>query len=240
MNLLGKIKTMLRMKNYEQYNEPYKLNIVGIRNATTKPNRFDDEIHVFFKTQKGGWEHYIFTATTDPGTFWLKDPMRPEGTAILKAGQYVDTWSIDWHRGKYLALCQRKPVTVIRDYNRDAILDFYNGEEHTGLFGINIHRAMKKGKTKYVDEFSAGCQVFEDGENFELFMRLCERHRQMYGNKFTYTLFDHRAVKRATRRRWAIGLTAGTLAVVMFVPRFREGIIDYFTQDENGNTEEEI
>jgi hypothetical protein len=35
---------------------------------------------------------------------------------------------------------QSKPITVLRDYDRNAILDFWNGKPETGMFGINIHR----------------------------------------------------------------------------------------------------
>jgi hypothetical protein len=109
------------------------------------------------------------------------------------------------HRGQYTALVQRKPVTVIRDYDRDAMLDFYNGKKTKGLYGINVHRANRIGTTKTVDKNSAGCQVFENATAFQQFMLLCERHRRMYGNKFTYTLIDFRAVKRETYRRIAVG-----------------------------------
>jgi len=218
MSVLGKIRAVLRSYNYVLFDRPYELNIVGIRSTSTVPNRFDDEIHVFFKTPQKNWEHYVFTATTDPGTYWLRNPMMPQGTAILAQGQYLNAYQIALHRGQYEALCQIKPVTTIRDYNRDAVLDFYNGYKTTGMYGINIHRASIYGETKYVDKYSAGCQVIEDPKDFELFMQLCERHRALYGNYFTYTLIDYRAMQRATRRRWAIGLSAGTALLALIIP----------------------
>lgn len=121
------------------------------------------------------------------------------------------------HRGKYLALVQRKPVTIMRDYDRDASLDFYNGKKTTGLFGINVHRANSTGRTKTVDKYSAGCQVFENAAAFQEFLRLCARHRSMYGNKFTYTLIDFRAVKRETYRRIAVGAGIIGLLAVGFI-----------------------
>lgn len=207
--MLSRILSILHQRNYIVYSRPYELNIVGLRSANTKANRFDDEIHVFYHTKKGNWDYHVFKATTDPGTYWLMNPMQPQGTAILAQGQYVNAYQIGLHRGQYPALVQSRPVTFIRDYDRNAILDFNNGRKYKGQVGINIHRAMLHGDTLQVDDWSAGCQVFENGEAFQNFMRLCERHQQLYGNQFTYTLIDFRAIKRETKRRLIIG--AGTL-----------------------------
>jgi hypothetical protein len=207
--MLAAITNELRLKTYEIYNRPYELNIIGIRSSATVPNRFDDEIHVFFKNGNNQWVHYIFPATTDPGTYWLKNPMNPQGTAILLQGQYQNSYQIGLHRGKYYALVQGKPVTVLRDYDRNSILDFNNGKPDTGMFGINIHHASVNGTTKTVDNYSAGCQVFANISDFNLFMQLCERHKQLYGNIFTYTLLDKRAIKRHQRKTATIGLSVG-------------------------------
>lgn len=206
--MLAAIVHAIRGKNYQVFARPYELNIIGIRADSTAANRFDDEIHVFFKNSRGQWIHYVFAATTDPGTYWLKSPMHPQGTAILQQGQYRDAYQIGLHKGKYYALVQRRPVTVLRDYNRNAILDFYNGRPDTGLFGINIHRASVQGITKTVDIHSAGCQVLADIRHFNLLMQLAEKHLQLYGNQFTYTLIDKRAVARAEKRKIAVSITA--------------------------------
>lgn len=210
-----------KRKGYHIFKEYRKLNIWGIRSKNESPNKFDDELHVFFNDTTSRfpkWEHFVFPITTDPGTYWLKNPMSPQGTAMLAAGQYVDTYKIDLHRGKYYALCQRGGnVTVIRDYNRNAILDFYNGKPETGSFGINIHRANKTGSTLEIDRYSAGCQVFQKAEDFNAFMKLCEMHRKLHGNKFSYTLIDRRIEARATRRRLVIaGLALSILAAGIY------------------------
>lgn len=216
--MLPLIINALRFKTYEAFVRPYELNIVGIRSDSTLPNRFDDEIHVFFKNNLGKWIHYIFPATTDPGTYWLQNPMSPQGTAILKQGQYKGAYQIGLHRGKYYALVQSKPVTVLRDYDRNAILDFWNGKPETGRFGINIHRASLNGTTKSVDSYSAGCQVFANINDFNLFMQLCEKHKQLYGNSFTYTLIDKRAIAREQKKTMALslaGIGAGLGAAII-------------------------
>ena len=204
--MLAAIIHTLQQKTYEFYARPFELNIVGIRSDSTQPNQFDDEIHVFYKNQIGRWVHHVFAATTDPGTFWLKNPMNPQGTAILAHGQYKGAYQIGLHRGKYYALVQRRTVTVLRDYDRNAILDFQNGKPFTGFFGINIHRASASGTTKSVDRYSAGCQVLASAGDFAKFMQLCERHKQLYGNSFTYTLIDKRAIARQQKRKAAVSL----------------------------------
>jgi hypothetical protein len=172
---------------YRVFTRPFELNIVGVRSRSLIPNTFNDRINVFYKDDTGSWQSHSFVATTDPGTFWLKNPLNPQGTAILKEGQYLNSHVIGLHRSKYLALVQRAPVTVIRDIKRDGSLDF-GGKEDTGLFGINIHRALQEGTTKFIDKFSAGCQVLANATEFNKFMALCEQHKNLYGNNFSYTL----------------------------------------------------
>ncbi len=203
--LLSKLKGILRSKGYELYTKQNELNIVGIRSESTIPNAFDDEIHVFYKEAPLKWNYHVYKVTTDPGTFWLRNPMQPQGTAILAQGQYKGAYEIGMHQGQYKALVQTKPVTVIRDYDRNAKLDFINGSKSKGMFGINIHRASSNGITKQVDKYSAGCQVFANVNEFNEFMNLCDRQKLIYGNSFTYTLIDFRAVKRQTLKRLAIG-----------------------------------
>ncbi len=208
---LQKMKDILRNKGYKLFTRPYELNIVGLRSKSIIPNRFDDEIHVFYKVSTLNWKYHIFKATTDPGTFWLKQPMQQQGTAILAEGQNLNCYELGMHQGKYLALVQRKPITIIRDYNRDAILDFNNGNKLRGMFGVNIHRASLQGSTKIVDKYSAGCQVFSNIKDFQLFLSFCQKHKQLYGNHFTYSLVDFRAVKRQNLRYMLSG--AGVVGI---------------------------
>ncbi|MDI1355760.1 MAG: hypothetical protein PSX36_12635 [bacterium] len=213
--ILSKIRGILRSKGYELYTKPNELNIVGIRSTSTIPNKFDDEIHVFYKVAPLQWHYHVYTVTTDPGTFWLQNPMQPQGTAILAQGQYKGAYKIGLHQGKYKALVEAKPITVIRDYDRNAKLDFKNGKKDSGMFGINIHHASSNGITKQVDKYSAGCQVFANINEFKEFMGLCEKHQSLHGNSFTYTLIDFRAVKRQTYKRWAIGTVSVALGLTI-------------------------
>jgi len=153
--------------------------IVGIRSTLDKPNEFDDLIGLV-ANGKVTW----FTGTTNPGTNWLKNIMNPKGTAVLKPGQYIDTWAFGLHQGKYEALKQVKPVTVYRDKDLDdkseetAVTD-------TGLFGINIHRANEKAISKIIDKWSAGCQVLNNPADFKTLLDSCKESKL---KAFTYTL----------------------------------------------------
>lgn len=207
--MIAWFKNIARKNGYEIYTEPFKLNIWGIRSRSETPNKFDDVFHVFYNTSKGRikrWSHHVFKCTTDPGTYWLRNPMQAQGTAILAPRQYLNAYKISLHRGKYYALCQRLgKVEIIRDYDRNALLDFNNGRRSSGMFGINIHRARRTGTTYTVDNFSAGCQVFQNADDFNLFMKLCEMHKKVHGNKFTYTLIDRRMEFKRMMKRLAIG-----------------------------------
>lgn len=215
--MLALLKSMLAQNSYTLFTRPYELNIVGVRSNSTSSNRFDDALHVFYRANVKGvmsWQHFQFAITTDPGTYWLNNPAYEAGTAILKPGQYQNAYKIGLHHGKYEALVQARPVSILRDYDRNAILDFYNGSSFTGMFGINIHRANATGTTKTIDRYSAGCQVFANANDFARFMQLCKRHAQFYGNKFTYTLFDKRAEIRELRKNIAGAFAVTALALI--------------------------
>lgn len=210
--MLSKIKGLLRFKGFKLFTRPYELNIVGLRGRSTVPNKFDDELHVFYMVSSSKWEYHVFKITTDPGTFWLNNPMQPQGTAILAEGQYINSHGLGLHRGQYKALVQKGPLTIMRDYDRNAVLDFYNGKKETGQYGINIHRANKVGTTLNVDRNSAGCQVFANASDFDKFLKLCEQHKSRYGNSFTYSLIDFRSVQR--RRLRIAAYAVGSVALV--------------------------
>ncbi len=185
--MTAQLLAALMGRGYRVFTRPFELNVIGIRSRNAAPNTFNDRLVVLYKDGGGNWQLQQFAATTDPGSFWLKNPLSPQGTAILKEGQYLRSHILGLHRSKYMALVQRGPVTVIRDVKRDGTLDF-SGREDTGVFGINIHRALQEGTTRYIDKFSAGCQVLANANDFNTLMSLCQKHQELYGNSFSYTL----------------------------------------------------
>ena len=190
--IFNSIYNALQNKEYEIFesdSKPYNLNIIGIRNNNRVLNSFDDYIVLMWK-YKGQWNFRKYEATTDPGLYYLNHPLRPSGTAILKEDQYFHCYCLGLHQGKYKALVQFMPLTVIRDFNKDNYLDLTSGKEETGLFGINIHRANLSGKTINVNQWSAGCQVFADSGQFKEFISLCEMSQKYWGKTFSYTLIN--------------------------------------------------
>lgn len=182
---------LFKEKGYAYFNKGnYNLNIIGVRsNQNNKvTNKYDDCLVVIYNTETG-WKRQIYTITTDPGKSTIKAPASAKGTAILAPGQYRGTYKIDKHRGKYDALCQRnKPVKVYRDNNKDDVYDYIPENIETGMFGINIHRSNEFWTRTTVDNYSAGCQVFNDPKEFISFMNLVKKAAAIYGNYFTYTL----------------------------------------------------
>lgn len=153
--------------------------IVGVRSKANLPNEFDDMIGVV-----NGDKVFWYTGTTNPGTHWLKNLMNPKGTALLKPGQYTDAWKLGLHKGEYKALVQCKSITVYRDKDRDAIAE-ETAVTDTGMFGINIHRANPKWTSKFIDKWSAGCQVLNNPADFKKLIEACEASKL---KAFTYTL----------------------------------------------------
>lgn len=181
-----RVMTLKGYKVFESDNKPLNLNYVGIRD-TSGVNKFNDWLVLFWK-YKGQWSSFYRPATTDPGTYWLNNPMNVEGTAILKEDQYRGAWKLGKHKG-YDALVQKKEVTVIRDGNKDGILDLA-GYEETGFFGINHHRANAKNESTQVDKWSAGCQVTADPHLYDIFIQLCKESQEIWGEGLTYTLLN--------------------------------------------------
>lgn len=197
---LNRILRTLEKKQYKIFDNdaaPYNLNIVGMRTSDMTPNRFNDWEYVFWK-HAGSWEVMKFQVTTDPGLFYMKNPMNELGTAIVKPGQYLNLWKRGLHQGKYVALTQVGDITVYRDANRDDNYDVL-GKQQTGKFGINNHRAAENGRSIMVDRWSAGCIVFADYYQFEIFMRLVSEAEKLGVLLFTFTLITEQEINDANR-----------------------------------------
>ena len=198
------IKSTVEGKGYKYFNDDssksYDVNIIGIRNSETKgrvTNAFDDLITITYKCEEGVWHYHEFNCTTDPGTSWMENPwLKDKGCAILKPGQYRGSHKLRLHGGKYLALGQKKEVTVYRDNNRDLKYDLDESTCDTGLFGINIHRATAKagGKSIRIGKYSAGCQVIADNDDWHIFLDICQTARDIHGNSFSYTLIESKDI----------------------------------------------
>lgn len=187
------IKAVYQKKGYpflENTGKEFNLNLIGIRNPDQKADTFNDTEYMVWE-YKGTKNAIGFPITTDPGVFYRNNPAAMAGTGILKEGFHKDLWQIAKHQGKYSALCQRTPTWVIRDFDKDADLDFNQPDltkltkkeltlggyktyewydasnklvwrEQYGLFGVNNHRAAENGASTKVYNWSAACQVLQN------------------------------------------------------------------------------
>lgn len=187
------LKKVVEKKGYRWLDDgrPCHLNLIGIRRNTDIPNSFDD-VFAVCHLEGAVWKCSQWQCTTDPGLYWLRNPQNVKGCAILKPGQYFDCWQLGKHQGQYDALVQTGPVTVIRDADRDAVLDYGAKLEDTGLFGINIHRAGAVVESVQVDKWSAGCQVLASPSSFAKLMRLAFESRRLGRRAFSYALLEEK------------------------------------------------
>ena len=178
-------------KGYVYFNKgKYNLNIIGVRRADTKvTNQFDDYVVVEYIDMYGIKTREVFAATTDPGLSSITNPISSKGCAILAPGQYRSCWKLGYHKGKYEAIVQYKPVKVYRDNNKDKVYDFDSKTIEEGIFGINIHKAGDN--STIVNGWSAGCQVLARRKDFDKLMKLAHYQiSQGHGKLFTYTLIN--------------------------------------------------
>lgn len=228
-NLL-KVAAAKGYRTFQDNSNDYNVNIWAIRSNNQVAGKFDDYQVAFWLSPDNKWNIRIYTCTTDPGDHYLLYPLNPRGTAIVVPGQYEGLWKLGYHKGArdHRALIQSNIISVIRDFNKDTILDYtLNGtateyktiEDNgsggyttrfydtfgtmfckidTGYFGINNHRAHKNIISKYVGKYSAGCIVQNDPVAFDEFISICELAAVNWGNSFTFTLITEETLKDIT------------------------------------------
>ena len=185
-------EALFKKKGYKWFSKKdYNLNIIGVRSKAKIrcTNLFDDFIIVDYYCNN---VHHrkLYEATTTPGLYYLENPMNTKGTAIMVPGQHLNCYTIGKHKNKYKALVQTKAIKVYRDNNKDDIYDMLPDTIEETLSGLNIHRTNEYFKSKQIDKWSAGCQVFASPSDFKSFMTLCEKQAELYSNSFTYTLIE--------------------------------------------------
>jgi len=172
------------------------INIFGIRvNENPNSDEFNDFIGVVC-----GDIYKIYKGTTDPGIYYTK--VAPityggvRGAAHLIDGFHRDAWQVGVHCPgtgfAHEALIQTgAPVTIWRDTNQD----FEESSEpiQSGWFGINIHRSAPYGDASTIANYSAGCVVFKNGNDFNEFMQIVktsERYKNNHGCKFSLFIIN--------------------------------------------------
>jgi len=119
-----------------------------------------------------------------------------DGLPILVPSQYIDVYYLSEYRGAKAFLVVNGASQLVWRDNDTNNIDTFNPHNYTApelltptAFndnGLKLHRGYPGGKN--VGNWSEGSQVFSTAENLNEFFGYCEKHKDKYGNKFTYTL----------------------------------------------------
>jgi outer membrane protein OmpA-like peptidoglycan-associated protein len=119
-----------------------------------------------------------------------------KGIKILVPSQYIDVYEISKYGGAPALVTNKDSKQMVwldKDYDRPEFLPSNLtspqklNDDGTGNFGINIHLGYPGGK-KVGNWSEDGSQVFSTADELNEFFTLCEKHKEKYGNKLTYTL----------------------------------------------------
>ena len=205
------IKAAVTAKGYQWDDREWAINMVGIRNYSPivggklqVTDKFDDIFTVSW-IENGNKKSEKFACTTEPGKTYtsVKYGNKKRGTAILKEQQYLNAYRVGTHKydkdgdgkdsfGKavYPAFVQSGELIVWRDKTLDNVYDFVNPQTSKNL-GINIHRAGKKGETRKIKNYSAGCQVLDKATSLHRLLQLASQAKSKINQKkYTYTLLN--------------------------------------------------
>jgi len=187
------VKNVIKSKYGKWWTAPYDLNVFGIRNANNLANKFDDTLGIAYTDDKGVKRILLVPGTTDPGLYYLQNPLNAKGCAIVVEGYYPSLWKIGTHKG-YKAWQQIGYVNIFRDNNKDNKIDVDMSKvEKVNNIGINFHRANPSGTTISVGKYSAGCQVVANAEDFSYCMKLGDLQKKYgHGDKFSYALLNEK------------------------------------------------
>jgi len=173
------IKAILTKMGYLWFDN--EINIIGIRTKDQTPDKFNDFMIISYKD-----EFHIFNCTTEPGVYWLKNPMRVSGTFVMKPGQYINKWKLGYHH-TYEALVLAGIIQGWRDYDKDNVVDPDKSKVYSDGKAVNIHHAHENTIQTVIDKYSAGCQVIQKFSDWLIFIGLVKEAKQEF---YTYTLIE--------------------------------------------------
>ncbi len=158
--------------------------LIGVRSNEDAFNISDDKFYLF----KG--EQFILTSpsTTNAGIDLLS-PSNPRGEAVVEADHiFYDCWERKLHRQKVLAYCQRLPLPIHRDNNRNKKTEEL-GKAVWEICGINNHPMSyifgSEAVREIIGKWSLGCQCWAIRKAFDRYMKLTEGQKYL-----TYALLN--------------------------------------------------
>ena len=172
---------------FEDDRKPYNLNYGVIRDMG---GQWNDLFFLFWK-YKGKWNLIQWMGTSDPGAYYLKNPLNVLGTAILPAGQHRGLFKRGLHKGAYKALVQARPVMVYRDADKDETPEINDRQvKDTGWHGINSHRAHQDFEVRTIGKYGGGCQVTLNPDEYDVVDRVWDKGFEYWGETLTYTILE--------------------------------------------------
>lgn len=159
-----------------------KMCLLGVRGYFDSENRTDIYNDCIFRCLDGDIAE--FTASVDPGRYYIDHPLNPQGCARLKCGLWLYTTG---EHHTHRALVQADEVKVDRlDKTGKSI------KEDNGWIGLNIHSG---GPEYLVGRWSAGCQIIKTSEpwkdKWEEFFNPIEEGVKVFNQKqIPYLLVD--------------------------------------------------
>lgn len=192
------VKALYASKGYGFRQNKMALNLGAIRANNSQSDRFDDLGWCAWTDEQNMPQIQFFWLTTDPGKYWLQNPMKEAGCAIMVPGQYKEVLGVGKHNGKYECFKQLGNMAYVRDNNKDLILDFslYRDpiKRSTNLFwgnvNSNVHRASEFHNVPFVGRYSAACQVVQNPNTFNKLIELRDLSVKAGFARFDYTLFE--------------------------------------------------
>lgn len=197
--LFSKIEEVMKNSGMTVFTKPFDITLGAIRTKDSASNEFNDWIFAFCFNEAGKRIGIMFEGTTDAGLYWRLNPMRTEGTAIIKHGvQHRGAYQLQdpnedkskrGHKGQK-AFRQIKSMSYWRDADRDKYLEF-DGEHQEGIFFTNGHYMGTVGNK--VDKWSAGCWG-STVENMDDLFKICELQINAgLGDNFSFALLHEDA-----------------------------------------------
>lgn len=109
---------------FSPFRTPFDANWVVIRSKTGKPDEFDGLSTLSWVESGGFWKTVTVKAATRPGTAYLKNPMNPNGTAMIRPGRYSLSHAPGFHgERKTPAFVQVGRLSAERDNNKNIVWD---------------------------------------------------------------------------------------------------------------------
>lgn len=193
------VKEAFAKKGYPFNDE--ELIISGIRMKNDLPDCFNDYLLCTWKDENGNPQFFGGMATTDPGVYYLNNPINTKGTGILVPGFYKHVWTVGIHK-TYRALVQCGNFMVWRDNDRDkyrpkivnGIAYDSTGKELKPMLagpecGINCHMTIEGVILTTVGKFSALCQVWQNSALFKKMMKVVDWLYKSKQKKYSFALF---------------------------------------------------